>query len=496
MPEPSRDLLFGTDIGTTAVKGAVFDRAGALLATAAVEYPMSHPFPEWWEQDAGDWWACLLAVVERIGTEVDLRRVASVGVCSQVNTHLPVDADGNPLGPALIWRDQRCAGVAAAIDSSIDAETRQRLWGGPFKVDASFSLSRAAWFAAEQPDVWARTAWLMLPKDYVNLRLTGRAATDQMSPIGVVGPDGEYLAAVFDLVPGSADRHPPLRRFTEVLGPLVAPELPALAGVPVAVATMDAWGSIYGSRLVDHGAAMELAGTSEIVAVASREAHPVSGVISFPPIDGLTVHAGPTQAGGDAVRWWADLEGIAIEDLLASAAAAPAGAGGLVFHPYLAGERAPLWDADARASFIGVGAEHDRRHFARAVLEGVAFSARHVLETAEGAAGLRAISVNASGGGSRSELWVQIKADVFARRVDRLRVRDSGVLGAALMGAVAAGLFADLPTAARQTVEVERSFEPDPAASALYEGLYAIYLQAREESAVDAALTAWRDLHA
>jgi xylulokinase len=216
-------------------------------------------------------------------------------------------------------------------------------------------------------------------------------------------------------------------------------------------------------------------------------------VSTFPPIDGLVVHAGPTQAGGDALRWWADVEGFGIEDLLAAAAEAPAGAGGLIFHPYLAGERAPLWDAAVRASFVGIGAEHDRRHFARAVLEGVACSARHVLETAEAAGGVRVRSLNASGGGSRSELWCQIKADLFGRRLDRLRVRDSGVLGAALMGAVASGRFHDLPSAARHTVEVERSFEPRRESRARYDDLYEVYRRIQKASSgISAELAVWR----
>lgn len=490
-------LLLGADVGTTAVKAAVFDTSGRVLASAVRDYPLSRPSPGWAEQDAEGWWRALVTVVEQLGNDADLTAVRSVGICSQVNTHVPVDADGRPLGPAIVWQDQRCAEVAAALDGAISDAERERLWDGSFAIDASCSLARAAWLARHEPDAWERTAWLMLPKDWVNLRLTGSAATDPMSPVGLVGAERAYLADVLALVPGFAARQPALHGFAEALGVVVAPELPALAGATVAVGTMDAWGSIYGSGLVDHGVAMDVAGTSEIVGVASRHARATAGIVSFPPLDGLVVHAGPTQAGGDALRWWAAVAGHAVEDVLAAAAESPAGAGGVLFHPYLAGERAPLWDPQVRASFVGVGAEHDGRHFARAVLEGVAFAARHVLETAEAAGDVRVEALNASGGGNRSDLWCQIKADALGRRLDRLRVRDTGVLGAALMGAVAAGIFDDLPSAARRTVEVERPFEPDRAVRTRYDALHAIYRDAYTASQpTHAALAAWREAFA
>ena len=457
-------------------------------------YPLARPRPGWVEQDPEEWWRALLAAVEQLGHEVDLSTVRSVGVCGQVNTHVPVDGDGRALAAAIVWQDQRCAEVAAALDGSISAAERERLWDGPFAIDASCSLARAAWLSEREPAAWEGAAWLMQPKDHVNLRLTGRAATDPMSPVGLVDEEFRYRAGVLALVPGFDVRQPELRPLDSALGAVVAPELPALVGATVAVGTMDAWGSIYGAGLVDHGVAMDTAGTSEIVAVASRDARSTSGIVSFPPLDGLVVHAGPTQAGGDALRWWAAGQRSSIEHELAAAAEVSAGAGGLVFHPYLAGERAPLWDAQARASFAGVGDEHDRRHFARAVLEGVAFAIRHVVETLEPAARLRVGTVNAAGGANRSDLWCQIKADVLGRPLARLRMADAGVLGAALMGAVAAGLFEDLPAAVRHTVAIERTFEPRDAEHARYTSLYRVYRDLAESNRpAFAALAAWRE---
>ena len=430
-------------------------------------------------------------MVREVGESTDRASVVGVGVCSQVNTDVFVDDAGDALRPAIVWQDQRCAEIARELDNSIGDDQRQQLWGGPFKIDSSFSLVRLAWLADYEPELRERVRHMLYPKDYVNFRLAGGYGTDFMSPVGLVGPAGDYIAGVLDLVEGGAQTRPPIRDFTDVLGTVTAPELPALAGKPVAVGAMDAWGSIYGSGLVDPGVAMEICGTSEILAIASVESHPNAGVISFPPKDGLTVHAGPTQAGGDAVRWWAEGQGRTIDDMLAAAAEVDA-LDVPIFHPYLAGERAPLWDAQARSLFFGVTAEHDFRHFSRAVLDGVAFAARHLLEELQKAAGLKAGWVHSSGGGARSDLWCQSKADVFGREVRRLRVLDSGVLGAGLMGAVAGGLFDDLPSAARETVAVADVFRPTPEMTLHYDRRYAIYRQLYE--VLQPAYAAWARL--
>jgi xylulokinase len=451
-------LLVGCDVGTTAAKGGVFDLEGNLLALAERSYGIHRPRPGWAEQNPEEWWRALLGVLEELGRAVDLDRAAGIAVCSQVNTHVFADADGVPLAPAIVWQDQRCSSIASKLG-----------------VDASFPLARAAWFREEYPDEWRRVRWILSPKDYLNLRLCGEVATDAISPIGLVAPDLSYDEEVFELVPGTRELMPPIRHFADALGSVSAAE----AGLPreamVAIATMDAWGNVFGSRLTEAGDAMEVAGTSEIIGVMSEQARPAAGVVTFHPIDGLYLHAGPTQSGGDALRWFADCHGITIEAALAAAAEADPGIGGLVFTPYLMGERAPLWDADARGAFFGIGAEHRFTHFARAVLEGVAFSARHLLEAIETAAARRADALNSSGGGAASDLWCQIKADVLGRPVRRLRVLHSGVLGAALLAGRAADVLPDVRDAAKTVVRVGDVFEPNAAVTDRYDATYALY---------------------
>jgi xylulokinase len=453
-------LLVGVDVGTTKVKAAAFDLGGELSGQAQEAYPLHRPAPDRAEQDADDWWRATVATLARLGEQVDLSTCAGIGVCSQVNTHVFVGADGRPLAPAITWGDQRCAEVA------------ERMGEG---IDASHLLARAQWAIEQEPELWERTRWLMSPKDYVNLRLTGVAGSDAVSSIGLTGPDDAYLPTLEDLVEGVSAVLPPLAPMTDVLGPTSDAAAPLPAGVPVAVATMDAWGNLFGSGAVASGDGIEVAGTSEIVAVLSDRGAGAPGVVSFHPRDGVQVHAGPTQAGGDALRWLAEAFGSTPEAILELAARAPGGSSGLVFLPQLLGERAPLWDSNLRGGFVNMGLQHTQEHLCRAVLEGVAYSARHLREAIEDAAALRPPSLTISGGAAVSDLWCQIKADVHGLPLVRPRVLDTGVLGAALLGGVAAGELEDVRDGARTLVHPERTFEPEPEAHERYDALFALY---------------------
>jgi xylulokinase len=466
-----RPLLLGADIGTTTAKAGIFELDGNPLAFADFGYAIERPQPDWAEQDPRDWWRAFVKVVDALAADADLSRIRAVGICSQVNTHVFVDADGLDLAPAIVWQDQRAAEDAAALT----AQLAENGAGPDEKVDASALVARAAWMQGHRSDVWEATRWILSPKDYLNRRLTGRTATDIISPIGLVDADYRYDERVVDLVPGLRERLPPLRHFTDSLAGLAANESRLPQEAVVVVATMDAWGNLYGSGVVEAGQAMEVAGTSEIIGVLSERSEPTSGVVSFPPIDGSYLHAGPTQAGGDALRWFADVHALELESILSRAATAPPGSLGLIFLPYLAGERAPLWDAEARGVFFGLSSDHSLAHEARAVLEGVAFSARHLLEILERAAGRRVDALASSGGGARSDLWCQIKANVLNREIRRLRVLHSGVLGAGLIAAAGTGLVADLQQAAAAAVKVADVFRPEPEHVTLYDHLYRVY---------------------
>jgi xylulokinase len=468
------ELVVGVDLGTTALKAGLFDAEGAMLASASVRYEIERPLPEWAEQRPDAWTDALAGVLASLAPAAAGRGVAAVCVCSQVNTHVFVDAAGRALRPAITWQDQRCGPIALELDRQL-ADAAPAV-AARFGISSSTLPARAAWIAREEPGIWASSAFVLSPKDYVvNLLCRPeRPATDPITPFDLVDDDGAYDADVLALVDGLARRLPDVQPIDRPVGTVRTGAYPLIEGATVVTGTMDAWGSVYGSGLTEHGDAMEVAGTSEILALFSRERHSTPGIVSFLEVDGLHLHAGPTQAGGAALEWFAALAGLSMAELLARAAGAPAGAGGLIFMPHLLGERAPLWDSDMRGAFIGLASDHTIGHLCRAVLEGVAYSARHLLESLEQAGGVAPSELRASGGGSQSELWCQIKADVLDRPIARLVNPYSGCLGAALMAASGGGLVESVPAAARQHVRIERRFEPGPERGT-YEELYALY---------------------
>jgi xylulokinase len=459
-------LLIGVDVGTTRTKVAAFDLQGRMLAAAQRDGATRRPRPGWAEQDPDAWLAQVQDATLEVLAALPGAQVGAIGVCSQVNTHVFADADLRALQPAITWQDLRAADAATELSRAAGEA-----------VAPSALLARARWLQARHPAVWSRTRWILSPKDYVNAHLTGSVATDPVSSYAIVEPGGGYRA-LDGLVAGVQRRLPPLGDLASVVGRTrEGGRLPA--GIPLAVATMDAWGGLYGSGAVRDGDAFELSGTSEVLGVLHRGGPGAEGVVAFPPYDGVHLVAGPTQAGGDALRWHAEVCGVAPAEVLARAARAPAGSEGVVFLPHLAGERAPVWDPDLRGTFLGLGAGHGQQHLSRALLEGVAYSARHVLETLEAATGAPVPRLAITGGAAASDLWCQIKADILDRPLVRLAVLDSGVLGAALMGGAAAGLLDDLRSAARALVHPQRTFEPQGADRAVLDAGYATYRAAQ-----------------
>ncbi|MBW7920544.1 MAG: carbohydrate kinase [Rubellimicrobium sp.] len=465
--------LIGIDIGTTALKAVMTDATGARLAEYRASYPLSRPHPGWAEQDPGDWWAHVRAALDDFARHPAADRVAAIGVTSQVNSHVFAGADLAPLAPAIIWQDTRAGAEAAALDARLTEEEKIAALGAPMPVDASHALARMAWMAAHEAGVRARTAHVMAPKDWVIARLTGRVVADPVASVGLVGTDLAYADAVLALVPGARDLLPVLADPLEVAGPVRA-GLP-FAGVPVAVGTMDAWASMFGVGVAREGQTMDLSGTSEVLGLISSTRNNTPGAITFAPWRGITLHAGPTAAGGAALDWVARLTGHGVADAAALAEDLPLRAGSPLFLPHLAGERAPLWDTQARGTFAGLTAQHGAAELVLAVMEGVVFSARLALDVLERSGGMRSDVVQGGGGGTASDRWCQMRADAFARPFLRMEARDAGAVGATVMAGVAAGLIPDLAQAAAALVPVERMFEPDPAGMALAERRFAIW---------------------
>lgn len=470
----SDETIIGIDVGTTTVKALLITANGRVIDRVAETYPTTRRGSAV-EQDADAWLALVLKALARFARRADVSGLRGIGICSQVNTHVFVGDDGRALMPALVWQDGRCAAEAEALDGRIGADERLAWWGAPMPVDASHALSRMAWAARHRGEVWARTRFVLSPKDYCILRLTSAAVADPISAIGLVGPDLAYVSPLLDLVPGAARRLPPLRDFASHAGAIAA-GLP-FAGVPVVTGTMDAWSGMFGVGVKAAGEAMYLSGTSEILGLVSPERVPTPGVVVFPDYGGITLHAGPTQSGGASMMWLAGLLGQDLRGLSGLAASANDERVPL-FLPHLQGERAPLWDAHARGAFLGLEAGHGAPHMVRAVMEGVAYSARLALEAVEGSAGRRAAGLSCGGGGFQSEVWNQIRADVLGRPLRRIAVPDVGALGAAALAAVGSGIHPTLDDALAELVRFDRDYEPDLSRAERHAEMFDLYRQA------------------
>ena len=491
-----RELVIGVDIGTTSVKVAAFTAQGQLIRAHRIGIAVSRPREGWAEQDPLDWWHGCVRGIEAVLCAVPGAgaQIRSIGIVGQVNTHVFVDENLRPLAPAILWQDQRCRDIAREQEAGFTVADKIRAWGRPVTFDASFAPARAGWFAREQPDKWRRTRWMLSPKDFVVAKLTGKIATDQMSAVRLRDPGGRrYIPEAVGLVAGMAERLPPIHEPTTALGKATDATV-TLGAATVPVGTTDSVGDIVGSGSAASGRAMVSCGTSLVVAGASTgPAARNSRVLSLPPLWGAHVHAGPTQAAGDALRWWSQVRGESIESVLREAQRVQAGCSGVVFTPHLMGQRAPLWDSSVRGSFLGLSAATSGAEMSRAVLEGVAMSARQVLDAVESAIGGEFDSLAFVGGGARSDLWAQIHADVLGRPLRRMEVSDAASFGAALLGAVSAGVYPDIETATA-AVHVERVFTPHEKASRRLQPLYAVY-QAVYGALGDAhkQLADWRD---
>jgi xylulokinase len=475
MPE----YILGIDLGTTALKGALFDVQHGLVAVASADYPIYRPHPGHVEQRAEEWVEALLAVTDRLFDGRALDDLAAIGICSQVNTHVFVDGNGQALAPAIVWQDDRCESAAQALNARITAEQREQWWQSSGGVAASHTVARATWFAEHEPDLWRQTAQVLSPKDYLIRQLTGQYVTDPFSCFDLVDGTGAYIEGLIALVPGLRERLPPLQRYSHVVGPATHDRF-APSKAQVVNGTMDGFGCLFGSGAHRSGEGAYISGTSEIIALISDRPGGAPGIVSFMPVDGWHVQAGPTQSGGDTLRWMGNLLGETIEEVLVLAEQADRRNSPVFFLPHLQGERAPFWDSAARGTFLGLTSKHGKPEMALAALEGVAISARLVFEAAQQATGQLYDSLYLGGNGNRSDLWAQIRADVLGIPLKRVKCLDIGPVGAVIMAGVGTGMLASVQDASERFVEVERIFTPDPAMRDRYDAMTARYLAAYE----------------
>lgn len=459
--------LIGIDVGTTATKATLIDAAGRQLAGFERPHPTLHTTPGMAEQRPQDWLEGVFGALGHFAEIAEPSRVIGIGLTSQVNSHVFVDARGEALRPAIIWQDTRAAEDAATLDRQVSVEQKTAWFGGPVPIDASHALSRMAFVARTEPQIWGAVRHVLLPKDYVALRLTGEVASDAIAAVGLVDSTGTYVSALLDLVPGAETRLPPLHPFHHSVGRM-APGRP-FAGTPVMVGAMDAWAGMFGCGVVADGDAMYQSGTSEIPGIVSSTVVPTPGVILFPPYDGIRMHAAPTQSGGASMTWLSNLLGKSPAELIGQMSDKTLEATTPFFLPHLAGERAPIWDAASRGVFARLNADSGPEQLTLSVMEGVAHSVRWAFEALEQSAGLIPERIHIGGGGARSDAWCQIRADVLEKPLTRTSIPAVAALGAAIIAGVGSGAFPSLTKAVHDLVRFERTFEPNDKRRGFYD---------------------------
>ncbi|MCR9135152.1 MAG: FGGY family carbohydrate kinase [Alphaproteobacteria bacterium] len=469
-------MIIGIDVGTTRVKASLFSVDGEMLEHFSSTYPTVRRESGWVEQDPQDWLDLILESLRRFAATHDLAKVQSIGICSQVNTHVFVGADGKALAPAIIWQDIRAHDAAAQLNSQISDDDRIRWWGAPLPVDASHCLSRMKWMHDSHPDIWQKTRWVMLPKDYCILNLTGAITSDPIANVGLIDQNLDYATELLTLLPGAADKLAPIHGMATVAGKM-KPGLPA-DGAPVAVGTMDAWGGMLGVGAIENGVAFYLSGTSETLGILSEDIEPTEGVIAFPQAENIQLHVAPTQSGGASILWFCKLFDMTPEEMAKAAQAVSHADNIPLFLPHLQGERAPIWDATARGMFLELDANTTSQHLARAVYEGVAFSARWVFDSLQQSANRTPLSLRCGGGGFQTDVWNQVRADILGVELQRNAIADPGVLGAAGLASVAAGLYPTLEAAFGELVEIDRTYVPSPETKPHYDAKFNRYKQA------------------
>jgi xylulokinase len=446
------EALVGVDVGTTGVKAVALSRDGEVLAVAEEEYPLSLPQPGWAEQDPEDWWRATERALASLGVDR-----ASIGLTGQMHGLVLLDAADTVLRPAILWNDQRTSAECEEIEAAVGRERLLELTGN--RALTGFTAPKLLWVRKHEPDVWARARHVLLPKDYVRLRLTGERVIDAAEASGTLLFDvagRRWSEEVCDALDVPLDWLPPVRESSEVGG----------AG--------DQQAGAVGVGAVRPGVLSVALGTSGVVFAPLERYRPE-------PEGRLHVfcHALPATweamgvmlSAAGSLRWLRDVLGGDYVRLTAEAGEWGPGVEGLTFLPYLQGERTPHADPFARGAFVGLSLSHDRGALVRAVLEGVAYGLRDSLELLRGL-GVQPETARASGGGARSDLWLRIVASVLGVPIERTAVEEGAAYGAALLGAVAAGEFADVDEAVRVCVRVRDTVEPDPEWQAAYEERY------------------------
>jgi len=486
-------LLLGIDVGTSAVKAALVDPRGNLHAVGHAEYPLHHIRPAWVEQDPDDWWRGTCKAVKEALAKVPqgAERVLGLAVSCQAPTLLALDRSGTPLRPAMIWMDRRAEAETVRLAELMGADQIYRITGN--RPDALYLAARLLWLRNHEPEVLERTWQFVQVNGYINYRLTGRLTLDPSHAVLLQMRDyhkeqwSETLCSACGVAPS---QFPQVMAAHGVQGEVTrqAAEATGLrAGTPVMAGTVDSPAAALEVGVVEPGIAAEMTGTSTVVIIPNNRGLTEPALIALPhALPGIHLLLGAMVASGGCLRWFRDQFGQpevqaasggnadAFDLLTQQAAGVPAGSGGVIFLPYMMGERSPLWHTNARGVFFGLSLATPKAALVRAILEGAAFALRHNMEVAL-RAGAEVREVRSVGGCSRSDLWNQIKADVLGRPLLLPRTSVGSPFGAAVLAGMGAGIYPDVRKSLLEMVQLGKRFDPIPENHERYMQSYKVF---------------------
>jgi xylulokinase len=463
--------LLGIDVGTGGTRAVLLDEAGRVLGSATAEHAeMASPQLGWAEQDPRDWWRAARAALKDCLTQTNTNvgEIVAIGLSGQMHGLVMLDAAGEVVRPALIWCDQRTEEECRAITERVGAKRLIDLVANPALT--GFTLPKIWWVRKHEPEAWSRVRSVMLPKDYVRFKLTGARATDVADASGTLMFDvvnRRWSAEMLEASDLPAEILPQVFESPEITG-RVSKEGAAASGLregtPVVAGGGDQAAGAVGMGIVEPGNVSATIGTSGVVfaATSSPVVEPKGRIHTFCHAIPRRWHVmGVTQGAGLSLRWFRDQfgAGASYDALMKEAAAAPPGADGLLWAPYLMGERTPHLDPNARGALVGLTAQHTRAHVIRAILEGVAFSLRDTF-TIFRDLGVPVKSIRLGGGGARSPLWQQIQADIYGMPVELVAADEGAAYGAALLAGVGAGIWPSVDAACKTAVHVAKKIEP------------------------------------
>jgi xylulokinase len=487
--------LLGVDLGTTGVKALLLSGEGKTLAEVTVEYPVSTPYPGWSEQNPADWWQgtaeAICTILER--SAVPPRNIAGLALSGQMHGATLLDASGEVLRPAILWNDQRSGAECDLITERVGLGNLLQWVANP--ALAGFTAPKIVWVREHEPEVYARIASVLLPKDYINYRLTGEQATEVSDASGTLLFDvaqRRWSREMLSALEIPASFMPEVHASTDVIGQVSAEAARLtglLEGTPVVGGGADNACAAVGMGVVQPGQVLTSLGTSGTVVAPSAEPRrdPRARLHTFcHAVPDTWYLMGVVLSAGGSLRWFRDTlateerrraaeEGRDPYDLIMEeAAAAPPGSEGLIFLPYLTGERTPHGAPDARGVFFGLSLRHTRAHLARSVLEGVTFA------LADSTAIMRDLgidigTVRATGGGARSAFWRQMQADVLNARVVTALADAGPAFGAAVIAGAGVGVFPSIPDTVQRLVQVRDPLDSDPELAALYREYHRLY---------------------